>query len=328
MMGLLFYPVFPCEDPLSAEECLDYRAAASNEMEDDTMTVFIHWIGIIFVILIGNLSLFIGFGYASERINKRVRDRAFESLVRQEMGYFDMRPIGILTTKLQNDATAVHTFSGDPVRNLFVSISSIAVGLVFSFVYMWPLALVILAILPFMAFGAQMEMKMYMGDDEGDAKDHDNTDSEAGTILVESLLNMRLVASLCLEKQVLFKFITHNSPTIMHWYENPNLKRGMFAGLGQFFQNWGIALMFYWGGYIMLNYPTRYDFYDFNVSLWAILFGLSGLSMATQGAASAKEVQASLFRIFDLIDRKSSIDPLANNDVDERRGKEKNDDCV
>ena len=53
-----------------------------------------------------------------------------------------------------------------------MSLSSVLVGVVVSFYYMWPSALVSLCIIPFMGFGAEMEMKMYMGDaTEGDIKE-------------------------------------------------------------------------------------------------------------------------------------------------------------
>ena len=92
--------------------------------------------------------VFYGFGTASERMNKRVRDSAFTSLLRQEISYFDSKSVGSLTSQLSDDAALVHSFSGQPIRQLVMSISSVLVGVVISFVYMWPFALVSLAILP------------------------------------------------------------------------------------------------------------------------------------------------------------------------------------
>jgi hypothetical protein len=60
-----------------------------------------------------------------------------------------------------------------------------------------PFALLILAILPFMAFGAETEMKMYYGEDEVDEK-HAGPNCPGG-IVIESLSNIRTIASLTLE---------------------------------------------------------------------------------------------------------------------------------
>jgi len=85
-------------------------------------------------------------------MHKRVRDATFKSLIRQEISYFDVRPIGSITTQLSDDAALIHSFSGEPIRSLVMNVASVAVGLVVSFVFMWPFALLTLGIIPFMAW--------------------------------------------------------------------------------------------------------------------------------------------------------------------------------
>ncbi|KAL3921336.1 MAG: hypothetical protein SGARI_006706, partial [Bacillariaceae sp.] len=75
--------------------------------------------------LFGNILLYYGFGVAVERMNQRVRDNAFKSLCRQECGYFDANPVGKITSELQDDAALVHSFTGEPIRSLVVSLSSV-----------------------------------------------------------------------------------------------------------------------------------------------------------------------------------------------------------
>lgn len=101
-----------------------------------------------------------GFGTASENMNKRVRDSAFTSLLRQEISYFDSHTVGSLTSQLSDDAALIHSFSGQPIRQLVMSLSSVLIGVIVSFIYMWPFALVALATLPFMGFGAEVSLEM------------------------------------------------------------------------------------------------------------------------------------------------------------------------
>ena len=132
-----------------------------------------------------------------------------------------------------------------------------AVGLVVSFVFMWPFALLTLGILPFMAFGAEAEMQMYMGEDEGDANAEEDKHS-AGAIVVESLLNIRTVASLSLEDSRQKEFsdaLQREDPTPI----KTNAIKGSTSGLGQFVQMWGIALMFWWGGFLLDRYPGNWE---------------------------------------------------------------------
>ena len=76
---------------------------------------------------------FWGFGTASERLNKRVRDSAFSALLRQEVGFFDKRSVGSITSELQDDAAKIHAFSGEPVRSFIIAIASLLTGLALSF---------------------------------------------------------------------------------------------------------------------------------------------------------------------------------------------------
>jgi ABC transporter transmembrane region len=62
-----------------------------------------------------------------------------------------------------------------------------------------PLALMTLAILPLMAFGAQSEMEMYFGADE--ATNEQVKAGSPGAIVAEALSNIRTVASLALEEE-------------------------------------------------------------------------------------------------------------------------------
>jgi ABC-type multidrug transport system fused ATPase/permease subunit len=92
---------------------------------------------------------------------------------------------------------------------------------------------------------------------------------------------------------------------------------GGSAGLGQFVQMWGMALMFYFGGWLLQRYPDKYSFRDYLISMFSLFFSLYGLAIASQGLANRDKAKLAAQRIFDLIDRKSMIDPLS---IEGKRG--------
>jgi len=313
MVELLYTPVQRCDDddgiiPDGFDNCQDYLDNEADDMRDLSIKVFLGVIGIIACSLIGNVLLFYGFGTATERMNKRVRDQTFKSLVRQEVSWFDVRPIGTITSKISDDAAMIHSFSGEPIRTFVMNVASVLVGLVFAFYFMWPFALMTIAILPFMAFGAEAEMAMYLGEDEGDDTEFDENSS--GGIVVETLTNIRTVASLVMEGER----SSHYSKVLDT--ENPNkfvtnFVKGSTAGLGQFVQMWGMALMFWWGGWLLNNYSNKFELRDFLISMFTFLFSLSGLSFAMQGITDREKANKAAERIYGLIDRSSAIDPLS-----------------
>ena len=152
-----------------------------------------------------------------------------------------------------------------------------------------------------------MKMKMVMGEDEASEDDNEHS---SGAIAVETLTNIRTVASLSAEQEREQEFDTALS------VEDPNSLRanvvkGSGFGLGQFVQMWSTALLFWWGGYLLVNYPDSFEYRDFLISMFSLLFSLSGLGMAAQGVTDRDKAKLAADRIFELTDRESRIDPLS-----------------
>ena len=213
MISLLFYPVVNCVDgnippefadtfgiPATYPTCQDYHASAADNIQELSYDIAVYWVIIIIGCLLGNLLAFWGFGYATERINRRMRDLTFSSLMRQEVAFFDKRSVGSITSQLQDDVSFIFAFSGEPIRTLVINLASVVTGLTISMIYMWPFALLSIAIIPFMGFATALEMKRFLGEDEGGEVVQDGVDSPGG-IIVETLLNIRTVSALTLEEQ-------------------------------------------------------------------------------------------------------------------------------
>lgn len=101
-IDLLFRPIYKCtgeadETPICPniddscvqyDSCEEYWTTSANIMQDDSFYLSLWWTIVLVGCIVGNVLLFWGFGMASERLNKRVRDSAFSSLVRQEVAFF------------------------------------------------------------------------------------------------------------------------------------------------------------------------------------------------------------------------------------------------
>lgn len=141
MTEILFHPVYPCPsagaevDDISG--CDAYLDGVRDYMHDRSYDIFYGFIGVIVSSLVGYVLLFTGFGFAQENMNKRTRDAAFTSLLRQEVGWFDVRPAGSLSSRLADDAALLRAFCGEPIRTLGMTLASALVGVVIAFIYMW-----------------------------------------------------------------------------------------------------------------------------------------------------------------------------------------------
>jgi len=134
--------------------------------------------------------------------------------------------------------------------------------------------------------------------------------SSPGGIVVETLLNMGTVSALTMEDER-FKTFEEALNNSDENYVRDGLNRGVASGLSMLVQQWINALQFYFGGWMLYKYPDKYEFNDFLISNFAVLFSLFGLGTAFQDISDRKETEKSASRIFYLLDRKSEIDPLS-----------------
>jgi ATP-binding cassette subfamily B (MDR/TAP) protein 1 len=237
---------------------------------------------------------------------------SFASLVRQEVAFFDKRSVGAITSQLQDDAARIHTFSGEPIRTFLIAFSSVVTGVVVSFIFMWPFALLAIGCIPLMGFATSIEMKQMLGEDEADHNGDSAQDelNSPGGILVETLLNIRTVSALSLEEQR-SKDLERAISSSQSSYIRNGLMSGLAGGASMFIQQWINALQMFFGGWVLFHFQGVFSFNDFLVSNFAILFSLFGLGAAFNGLSERKETELSAGRIFHLLDRKSNIDPLS-----------------
>ncbi|KAL7574665.1 hypothetical protein ACA910_003011 [Epithemia clementina (nom. ined.)] len=275
MIEVLYTSVLDCDVDSPVPPfltCEAYYDDVASSMRRKARQISYAFLGLFLSTLIGSVLLYWGFGNASERINKRVRDSAFTSIVRQE-------------------------------------VACVLVGVIVSFIYMWPFALLGLATIPFLGFGAEMEMAMYYGSDEGDDEHID--ENSAGAIAIEALSNIRTIAALTLEQEKASEFATALKTQIPRPIRS-SFVGGIGAGAGQFIQMSGYALMFWWGGWLLDNYST-WNFTDFSVSMFALMFSMYGLAIAAEGAVDKNKAKEAAKRIFTMADRPSQIDPLSES---------------
>lgn len=247
-INLLFRRVPACEDgAINGEPCDVVWQREADSMKEDSFVLGGYWVAIAVGCVVGNLLTFYGFGTASERLNKRVRDSAFTALVRQEVSFYDKRSVGQITSQLEEDAARIHTFSGEPIRSFLIAVSSLLIGLVVSFVFMWPFALLAICCIPIMGAATSLEMKKMLGEDETGGNGQDELNSPGG-IAVETLLNIRTVAALTLENER-YKNYSDALELEQPHYVKDSLFGGFTSGLAVGIQQWVNALQLWWGKY-------------------------------------------------------------------------------
>ncbi|GLH02052.1 Multidrug resistance protein homolog 65 [Gryllus bimaculatus] len=137
---------------------------------------------------------------AAEKLVMRLRLKAFQNILTQAVGWFDMETSapGRLITRLARDAPLIKSASGLRAGQMLGALVTLAAALAIAFCHGWKLALLLLVAVPILAGAAYQQMMILRRTQRRDAE----LLEEAGKVASESIQNIRTVQAL--GKEALF----------------------------------------------------------------------------------------------------------------------------
>uniref|UniRef100_A0A8C5JLP1 ATP binding cassette subfamily B member 4 n=1 Tax=Junco hyemalis TaxID=40217 RepID=A0A8C5JLP1_JUNHY len=97
---------------------------------------------------------------AAGRQIKKIREKFFHAIMRQEIGWFDVNDVGELNTRLLDDVSKINDGIGDKVGLLFQALTTFVTGFIVGLIRGWKLTLVILAVSPVLGLSAALWAKV------------------------------------------------------------------------------------------------------------------------------------------------------------------------
>ena len=123
---------------------------AKSHLRSDVDFWSLMYLMLAFVQLISFWIQGVAFAFCSERLIHRVRDRAFRTMLRQDIAFFDREEntAGALTSFLSTETTHVAGLSGVTLGTIFTVLTTLIAACTLSIAIAWKLALVCIATIP------------------------------------------------------------------------------------------------------------------------------------------------------------------------------------
>ncbi|GAB2287613.1 ATP-binding cassette sub- B member 9 [Dionaea muscipula] len=263
-------------------------------------------LGIISLVVIPGQNFF--FGIAGGKLIQRIRFLTFEKVVHQEISWFDhpANSSGAIGARLSTDASNVRGLVGDQLALIMQNIATIIAGLVIAFTANWILALIVLAVAPFMFAQGYLQAKFMKGF-SADAK---LLYEEASQVANDAVGSIRTVHSFCSEKKVMDLYEQKCEGPKKH-----GVRLGLVSGVGfgsSFLALYCVnAFCFYIGAVLIRHHKATFG--EVFKVFFALTISAVGLSQSSSMALDSNKAKDSAASIFDILDNVPKIDSSSEN---------------
>ncbi|KAH9305722.1 hypothetical protein KI387_010126, partial [Taxus chinensis] len=239
--------------------------------------------------------------WAGTKLTRRIRERLFQSILNQEVAWFDQEENGrgVLTSRLSADCTNLRAVLGDRFSVLLMGISSTAVALIICAALNWKLTLLAIALIPFFLGASYLSLITTIG-----SKDKTDGYARASTIAAGAVSNARTVATFSAQDKLVSTFNNALSGPCKRAIKNSQII-GLALGLSNGAVYLAYTLTLWFGSYLVEK--NQAGFGDvFKIFLIVVLSSfslgqLAGLAPDTSKAAVA------IPSVFHIIDRNPKI---------------------
>ncbi|CAF3467606.1 unnamed protein product [Fusarium graminearum] len=243
------------------------------------------------------------FARCSERLVHRVRDRAFRTMLRQDVAFFDRdeNTSGALTSFLSTETTHVAGLSGVTLGTLLMVITTLVSAMVVSLAIGWKLSLVCISTIPVLLGCGFFRFYMLAHFQRRSKAAYDSSASFAS----EAISAIRTVAALTREEDVLNQY--KNSLAIQQRKSLISvLKSSLLYAASQSLLFACFALGFWYGGTLIGK--LEYTMFQFFLCFMSIIFGAQSAGTIFSFAPDMGKAHHSAGELKKLFDRQPIVD--------------------
>ncbi|XP_032108922.1 phosphatidylcholine translocator ABCB4 isoform X2 [Sapajus apella] len=241
---------------------------------------------------------------AAGRQIRKIRQKFFHAILRQEIGWFDINDTTELNTRLTDDISKISEGIGDKVGMFFQAVATFFAGFIVGFIRGWKLTLVIMAISPILGLSAAVWAKILSAFSDKELAAY----AKAGAVAEEALGAIRTVIAFGGQNKELERYQKHleNAKKI-------GIKKAISAnismGIAFLLIYASYALAFWYGSTLVIS--KEYTIGNAMTVFFSILIGAFSVGQAAPCIDAFANARGAAYVIFDIIDNNPKIDSFS-----------------
>ena len=249
----------------------------------------------------------VAFAWCSELLIHRARDRAFRSMLRQDIAFFDEEEnsTGALTSFLSTETTHLASLSGATLGTLISCSTTLILSVVIALAIGWKLALVCMCSLPIIlgtGFFRFWTLAKF-------SRDAQRAYKKSAGYACEHTNAIRTVASLTTESEIHDDY-REQLDTQLKTSLQSNLRNSALYAASQSAMFLAFALGFWYGGTLLFR--REYTMFQFFIVFSEVIFGAQSAGTVFSFAGDMSKAKNAAAELKALLDREPSIDPWSD----------------
>ncbi|KAK3580601.1 hypothetical protein CHS0354_002699 [Potamilus streckersoni] len=246
---------------------------------------------------------FVFWNLAAERQMNRIRKRFYQSVMRQEISWFDTHKVGELGNVFTQDMQDLASGYGDKTAVFFQWMTTWLACYIVALVKGWKLALATISVCPFLVIVGALTMRWLKNTSVEELKAY----SSAGAVAEEVFGAIRTVTAFNGQEKETQRFEqrlagAHSMAT------RKGLAFGMSTGAFWFFIFAAMSIAFWYGIELIILKEPGFEPGNVITIFFSVMIGTMSLAQAFPALETISASRAAAARVFEIIERKSYID--------------------
>ncbi|NWU88536.1 MDR1 protein, partial [Upupa epops] len=232
---------------------------------------------------------------------KKIREKFFHAIMRQEIGWFDVNDVGELNTRLLDDVSKINEGIGDKVGLLVQSLTTFVAGFVVGLIRGWKLTLVILAVSPVLGLSAALWAKVLSAFTDKEQ----NAYAKAGAVAEEVLGAVRTVIAFGGQEKEIKRY-HKNLEDAKQIGIKKAITSNISMGAAFLLIYASYALAFWYGTTLILT--EDYTIGKVLTVFFSVLIGAFSIGQTAPSIEAFANARGAAYQVFNIIDNEPQID--------------------